>query len=193
MISHLNRQIFILISSIAYFSPGEKIEYMIAYVTDDCMKFSRKKKEKVICWISRRWFYYFLYFSSILFQFNQVRQFVLYFNISFYSLIESYEIPSIHSNEFLKSSIFGRRKYEESRETVEAKREVSDWRRHGYVIVIFFRHVLMNIEKRTNRTIDEIPYHPSVFNTVTKRRIAEKMRVEFECNDHWFIFMRHLF
>lgn len=103
--------------------------------------------------------------------------------ISFSSSIESYEIPSTHSNEFLKSSIFGRSKYEESRETVEANREVSAFRRYRYSIVIFFRHVLMNIAKGRSLTVDGILYPPSVFNTVTKRRIAKKMMVEFEWND----------
>ena len=40
--------------------------------------------------------------------------------------IESYEIPQTNSNEFLRSTISFRKKYEEPRETTEAKREVND-------------------------------------------------------------------
>jgi hypothetical protein len=51
-------------------------------------------------------------------------------NFSYYKLIlssriESYEIPRTISNDFLKSKISFRNKYEESRETMEAKREVT--------------------------------------------------------------------
>jgi len=46
--------------------------------------------------------------------------------------VESYEIPTTDSNEFLKSKISFRSNYEESRETTETKREVN------YFLIILF-------------------------------------------------------
>ena len=83
--------------------------------------------------------------------------------------IESYEISHTHSNEFLKSSTIMRTKYEESRERIEANREVSDETTHRYSISIFFSHVSMNIENGRKATIDVILYRPFVHNTVQKQ------------------------
>ena len=50
------------------------------------------------------------------------------------SCLESYEIPSVNAKEFLTSKVSLRSKYEESRETIEAKREVI------YMIIISLFH-----------------------------------------------------
>jgi len=76
---------------------------------------------------------YILHFINvILIQSSKKKKNYIVNNCLFLMHIESYEIPTTDSNEFLKSKISFRSNYEESRETTETKREVN------YFLIILF-------------------------------------------------------
>jgi hypothetical protein len=93
----------------------------------------------------------------------------------FLECIESYEIPRTISNDFLKSKISLRSRYEESRETVETKREVNC--SCILLIKIFHSHVLMNIGNKKDLFNVVIYYLHFVHNIAQKQWIVERIMV----------------
>ena len=109
-----------------------------------------------------------LYFLNIiLIQSSKNNEDFSYYKLFLSSCIESYEIPRTISNDFLKSKISFRNKYEEARETMETKREVT----YFFIFNINFLYspVLMNINNMKS-LINGVIYYPRIVHNIARKQ-----------------------